>query len=197
MTHWTRLTGRTALIAGLVLAIGFVRFLIVPSTAFGQSTTWPPTIVADQEVRIRSEQGRATGGRVVRVDADELTISYRPRLFRPFRKPIEQTFDRDRIRSIEVVDSTWNGAAIGAAGAIALEAIAIHRDCTPSCDDNFGKPGRWVVGTVGIVLPAAAAGALIDAALNRRIYAARPGQSVRVVPTLGGGSRGVVAALTF
>jgi len=203
MAHRTPLTARAALIAGLVLALGVARAFVVPSTAFGQSDeveplpTWPPMVVADQEVRIRSEQGRGVAGRVVRVDDDLLTIRYRPRLFRPFREPIEQTFDRDGIRAIDLVDSTWNGAAIGAAGAIAFTAIAIHKDCTPSCDDNFGKGGRWVMGALSFVLPATAVGALLDGALNRRIYEAGPARSVRVVPTLGRGRKGVVAAVAF
>jgi hypothetical protein len=50
---------------------------------------------------------------------------------------------------------------------------------------------------LGLVLPAASAGALIDAALNRRIYEARPGRSARLVPVLGGSRIGVVAAVTF
>ena len=203
MAHRTPLTARVALIAGLVLAIGVARAFVVPSTAFGESDevepspTWPPMVVADQEVRIRPEQGHGVAGRVVRVDDDQLTIRYRPRLFRRFRTPVEQAFDREGIRRIDLVDSTWNGAAIGAAGAIAFTAIGIHKDCTPSCNDNFGKGGRWVMGTLGFVLPATAVGALIDGALSRRIYEAGPARSVRVVPTLGRGRKGVVAALTF
>lgn len=203
MAHRTSLTPRAAFIAGLVLAIGVARAFVVPSTAFGQGDeveplpTWLPMVVADQEVRIRSEQGRGVAGRVVRVEDDQLTIRYRPRLFRPFRTSVEQTFDRDGIRTIDLVDSTWNGAAIGAAGAMAFTAMAIHRDCTPSCDDNFGKGGRWVMGTIGFVLPATAVGALIDGAINRRIYEAGPARSVRVMPTLGRGRRGMVAAVAF
>lgn len=204
MTLCTDLTGRPTLIAGLVLAVGLAQAL-VPSTIFGQSTageiepgpTWPPMLIADREVRIRPADGRGATGRLVRIDDQYVIISYRPRLFQPFRKPRELTFDRDRIRTIDLVDSTWNGAAIGAAGAIAFTAIAIHNECTRPCIDNFGKPGRWVIGTLGLVLPAASAGALIDAALNRRIYEARPGRSARLVPVLGGSRIGVVAAVTF
>jgi len=203
MAHRTPLTVRAALIAGFVLVIGAARAFLVPSPAFGQSgeveplATWPPIVVADQGVRIRLEQRRGVAGRVVRVEEAQLTIRYRPRLFRPFRTPIEQTLDRDGIRTIDLVDSDWNGAAIGAAGAIAFTAIAIHKDCTPSCDDNFGKGARWVMGTIGFVLPATAVGALIDGALNRRIYEAGPVRSVRVVPTLGRGRKGMIAAVAF
>jgi hypothetical protein len=66
-----------------------------------------------------------------------------------------------------------------------------HRGERDGAGGNVGKGGRWVMGTLGFVLPATAVGALIDSAINRRIYEAGPARSVRVVPILGRGRKSI------
>lgn len=205
MLRIVRLIDMSALVARLMLAIGVAYGVTVPATALAQGAAkevdslpaWPPPVGVGQEITVRPETGRAITGRVVRVEGHELTIKRQPRGIWPLRRAIELTVDRDTVRTIDLVDSTRKGAAIGAASAIAIYAIAVDKECTPSCEKG-AKVGAWVIGTFGFVLPAAAVGSLIDGAINRRIYDTRPGaRTVRLVPTVQPGRKGFAMAIMY
>ena len=72
------------------------------------------------EVVVRDEAGRKTRGRVLSISGKEVVVMTEPRYFRPFRSPQEHAFRANDVTRVEIVDSTWKGAFIGAAIAPAL-----------------------------------------------------------------------------
>jgi hypothetical protein len=158
----------------------------------------PQVIKTGQEVKVRADIGRATQGKVVSITGDQVAIARRQYPFPYFRPRKEQVFAKDVVRSIDVVDSSWNGAVLGAGAAIGFLAVSIELDCSPSCDDNFGRPGRWVLGSVMLVPLGTAAGGLIDSLLNRRVYEKEPQRPrITIVPVLGRNGVGVMAQVRF
>ena len=158
----------------------------------------PQVIKPGQEVKVRGEMRRATQGRVVSIAGDQLVIAKRQYPFPYFRPRKEQAFAKDVVRNIDVVDSSWNGAVLGAVAAIGFLGVSIELECSPSCVDNFGRPGRWVLGSVLLVPLGTAAGSLIDSLINRRVYEGQPQRPrITIVPVVGRNGVGLVAQIPF
>jgi hypothetical protein len=104
----------------------------------------------------------------------------------------------DFVGKIDIVDSTWDGAAIGAAAAIGLLAVSIEADCRTSCDDNFGRPGRWALLSILFVPIGMGVCIGIDELMNRTVYEAQPQKPrLMVSPWLGRDRGGVLARIQF
>lgn len=158
----------------------------------------PQVLETGQEVKIRGDGRRATRGRVVSIAGDQLVIARRQYPFPYFRPRKEEAFTKAVVRNIDVVDPSWNGATLGAAAAIGFLAVSIERDCSPSCNDNFGRPGRWVLGSVMLVPLGTAAGGLIDSLMNRRVYEGEPQKPrVTISPALGRTGVGLSLSIPF
>ena len=95
------------------------------------------------QVVVWDEAGRKTQGRVLSISGEEVVVTRRRRFLGFFRSPEELVFGADSITRVEIVDSTWNGAFIGAAVTLGAVAVITEIDCTPSCDDEYWRSGRW------------------------------------------------------
>jgi len=80
----------------------------------------PALLTPGQKVNVRNTAGRATRGKVVSISDNQLVIARRRGPFAFFRRPEDVTFAVDVVGKIDIVDSTWDGAAIGTAAAIGL-----------------------------------------------------------------------------
>jgi hypothetical protein len=109
----------------------------------------PRILRVGQEVKVRDESGRTTRGKCVSISENELVVAGRQYPFPQFRSRKERVFAKDVVRRIDIVDSTWNGAAIGAAvgaaflvprpGMIGYQ-IAISGPCTSTPSSRWGSP---------------------------------------------------------
>ena len=95
------------------------------------------------EVVVWEEAGRKRLGRVLSISGEEVVVKGKRRWFGNIRSLEELVFGADSITRVDIVDSTWNGALIGAAAALGVVAVMTEIDCSPSCDDEFGRSGRW------------------------------------------------------
>jgi hypothetical protein len=164
----------------------------------GSFEALPLVLKVGQEVKVSREGERATRGKVVSISGDQLVIARRQYPFPYFRPRVERTFTKELISGIDLVDSNWNGVVIGAAGAVGFNAAWIESDCSPSCDDNFGKGGRWVLGSLLFVPIGMALGGLIDSLITKPVYGSRSGTPhVSVVPQFERGRKGIAAEFRF
>ena len=145
----------------------------------GSFEALPLVLQVGQEVKVSTGSERATGGRVVSLSGDQLVVARRQYPFPYFRPRVERTFTKELVSGIDLVDSNWNGAVIGAVGAVGFNAAWIESNCSPSCDDNFGKAGRWVLGSLLFVPIGVALGGLVDSLITKPIYKDRSEDSSR------------------
>jgi hypothetical protein len=143
---------------------------------------------------------RKTRGRVSSISADQVVVYQRAAspLLRLFNPPRDRLFPADSVTQIDIVDSTWNGALIGAAVAPVL-VFGIHRwEETAVSDSNSMKGIATVVfGGISAVL-AIGIGQRIDSSINRPVYQRRRGiPPVTLTPWLEPTRRGVLARVRF
>ena len=154
----------------------------------------PHVIKTGQEVKVRGDGRRATKGSVVSVTGDQLVIARRQYPFPNFRPRKDEAFSKDVVQSIDVVDSSWNGALMGAAAGVGFLAATIELGCSATCDNV----GSWVIGGLIFVPLGTAAGGLVDSLRNRRVYERAPERSrVTIVPALGRSGVAIVAHVHF
>lgn len=183
--------GATAVVSPTVLAQDKTRD---KAQAVDSFALLPSALTIGQEVKVRQGAGRTTRGKVVSVSDQQLVIA-RHGLF---RRRQEQAFTEGGVTSIELVDSKWNGAAIGAAAAVGLVAVIVEVDCSPSCDDEFGRAGRWAIASPFYGVFGLGIGALIDASREKSIYERRSrSPRIAITPWLGRDQKGVVAQVRF
>ncbi|HEU0011930.1 MAG TPA: hypothetical protein VFT34_19105 [Verrucomicrobiae bacterium] len=151
-----------------------------------------------QELKVRNETGRATRGKVVSISDDELVVARLQNPFGLFRPREKQAFAKDLVQSIANVDSGWNGGLIGAAAGAGLLAALIQIECSRSCDDNFGRRGRWEFGRLLFVPVGLSIGWGLDEMINRSIYERQPqAPRIAIVPWLKGDRKSVMAQVQF
>lgn len=164
-----------------------------PSNSF---EALPRILKVGQEVKVRDETGRTTRGQVVSISDNQLVVA-RPRFF---RSRVERAFAKEAVRSIDIVDSRTNGAAIGAAAGLGLAAaLTVRCSRSYSCKHgDFGVTGGVMVAGPAYVSLGVVIGYAIDSALNETIYE-RPSQAPRVtvVPFLGRNAVGLLAHVQF
>lgn len=147
------------------------------------------------EVIVTDEAGQSTRGRISSLSSTRLVI-LRKR-FR-FSRPQAREFDGDSVRTIRIVDSTWNGGLLGAASAAGVLAALVEGECHSGCDDNFGRAGRWIVRGLLFVPIGISLGATIDSRINTPIYERQKGISrVTVFPTFLGARKSVLVQVQF
>ncbi len=149
------------------------------------------------EVVVRDEAGRRTRGRVSSISGEEVVVTRRRRWFGSFRSPEELVFGADSITRVDIVDSTWNGALIGAAIAPALVYGIWRWEDNTFPDSNLRGAGTMLIGGMGAFL-LIHAGHLIDLSNNESIYE-RPSQAPRVTiaPLIGRDQKGLAVRVSF
>lgn len=168
-----------------------------PTASFGEL---PRILQPGYEIVVWDAVGRKTRGRVSSISGDRVAVYQRAAspLLRLFISPKDRAFPADSVARIDIVDSTWNGALIGAAIAPVL-VFGIHRwEETAVSDSNSMKGMATVVfGGISAVL-AIAIGQKIDLSMNQPVYQRQPGSSrVTVTPWLEPTRKGVLATVHF
>jgi hypothetical protein len=159
-----------------------------------------PILAPGYEVVVWDAAGRKTRGRVSSISADQVVVYQRAAspLIRLFNPPKDRLFPADSVTRIDIVDSTWNGALIGAAVAPVL-VFGIHRwEGTAVSDSNSMKGIATVVfGGISAVL-AIGIGQKIDSSINQPVYQRRRGiPPVTLTPWLDPTRTGVLARVRF
>ena len=145
------------------------------------------------EVVVWDEEGRKTRGRVLSISGEEVVVTRRRRFFGRFRSLEELVFGADSITRVEIVDSTWNGIAIGTVVGTGLVfglwQAALHTD------DDAAYLYAYLAG--GALL-SPIVGHDIDLEINESIYE-RPSPAPRVTgaPLIGRDRRGLMAVVSF
>jgi hypothetical protein len=155
----------------------------------------PSIIDPGCEVIVVDETGRKTRGRVSAISKDRVVVRYRRRLFRASE---ERALSNQIVTRIDIVDSTWNGALIGAAVAPVL-VYGIHRweDAAVPDSNSMKGLGTIVFGGISATL-AVGIGHWIDRSMNRAIYERRGGTpGVTLAPWLEPTRRGIRAHVRF
>ena len=147
------------------------------------------------EVVVWDEAGRKTRGRVVSISGEEVVVTRRRRFFGRFRSLEELVFGADSITRVEIVDSTRNGVAVGAAVgtglAFGLWTAALHTN-------DFGEAFLYAYLAGGALVFGPIAGHDIDLAINESIYERpSPAPRVTVAPLIGRDRRGLMAVVSF
>jgi hypothetical protein len=168
-----------------------------PTASFGEL---PPILQPGYEVVVWDATGHKTRGRVSSISGHQVVIYRRAAspFLRLFNSPKDRVFPADSVARIDIVDSTWNGALIGAAIAPVL-VYGIHRwEETAVSDSNSMKGMATVVfGGISAVL-AIAIGQRIDLSMNQPIYQRQRGiPQVTLAPWLEPTRKGVVARIRF
>jgi hypothetical protein len=127
-----------------------------------------------QNVNLRNADGDTTRGRVVAVTDDQVVLRSTRRFF---RRDTNELFSADAIRTIDAIDSTWNGAVIGAFSGVAVLWWLVEHP--PEFNDE-----RVAFFILPMPLWGAVVGGVIDGLLNRRIWD-RPTPTVTFAPVLG------------
>ena len=164
----------------------------------GSFQALPLVLKVGQEVRVTGETGRAIRGKVVSISNDQLVVA---RLQNPFgflRPREKRVFAKELVRTISNVDSGWNGGLIGAAAGAGLLAALIRIECSPACDDNFGRRGRWEVGKFLFIPVGLSIGWGLDEKINQPIYERQLQKPrVTIAPWLRRDAKGVTAQVHF
>ena len=146
------------------------------------------------EVVVRDEAGRKTRGRVSSISGEEVVVINRPRLFGYLRSPQEHAFRADAVTRVEIVDSTWNGIAIGAAVGVGL-AFGLWQGTDT---DDFGVGLLYFVSATAALPASMLAGRDIDLSINESIYERpSPAPRVTVAPLIGRDQRGFAVRVSF
>jgi hypothetical protein len=139
------------------------------------------------EVVVTNEGGDRTRGRITSISTGAITIDTRTTLplFRRFTGR-EQTFVASSVRTIQIVDSVWNGFLLGAAASVGFVFMSAEFCSTSLCP--------WVF----LAATAPFLGEAIDLHVNSPIYQRPPRTSrIRIVPALGPNQAGILAAVCF
>ena len=152
------------------------------------------------EVVLWDAEGRRTRGLLSSIAGDQVVIHRRASspLLCLFVRPKDRAFPAESLTRIDIVDSTWNGALIGAAIAPAL-VFGIYRwEETAVSDSNSTKGLATVVfGGISTVL-AIAVGQQIDLSMNQPIYQRQRGRpQLTLAPWLESNGKGVLARVRF
>ena len=153
----------------------------------------PLVLNVGQEIKVKTDTGRTTRGKVVSIHDSRLVIG-RPQYPFPFVRPRkEQVFAKDVVQRIDVVDSALNGILLGAAAGVGVTAIVASRATDP-LEKSYAW---WALGTF-LGVGGASAGSFIDQRVNKTIYErGTPTPTVAFVPMVGRRRMGVAASFRF
>jgi hypothetical protein len=149
-------------------------------------------LAVGQEVIVRDDAGRGTRGKVVLISDSELVVARRQYPFPGFRPRKAQAFAEARVHGVDIVDSSWNGAALGAAvGATTL--IPVLRG-----PDSDGKIlGVLTVVPIAIIV-GASIGGVIDSRINSPVYRRQPQPPrVTIAPSFVRQHKGILVCVRF
>ena len=126
------------------------------------------------------------------ISDSELVVARRQYSFPAFRQRKTQAFSESRVHSVDVVDSSWNGAAIGAAaGATML--IPVLRGPDPD-----GKLLGLITVVPMAIIVGASIGSVIDSRINTPVYRRRPQPpGVALAPWFERQRKGIVVSVRF
>jgi hypothetical protein len=174
-----------------------------------------PLLGSGYEVVVTDDSGRVRRGKVVSVSGDQLVMSspvaagtweallpiywavdvgvvVKRQIFRSG----DRVFAGGSVRRIDIVDSTWNGTAIGAAVGAGLVAGVYQWERR---QPESSQKGLWTALAVVLGFPTSLRiGHVLDRAINEPIYE-RPSRRARisVSPWLGRDVKGVIAQARF
>jgi len=158
-----------------------------------------PILEPGYEVVVWDATGHKTRGRVSSTSRDQVVVYQRAAspLLRLFIPPKHRAFPADSVTRIDIVDSTWNGALIGAAIAPVL-VFGIHRwEETAVSDTNSQKGLATVVfGGISAVL-AIAIGQRIDLSVNQPVLRQGGSPRITLTPWLEPTRKGVLVWVRF
>ncbi len=147
-----------------------------------------PALSVGQEIGVTDDAGR-TEGKVVSISANQLVIERR----RFFRRTEELAFPEDVVRSIDIVDSDWEGLFIGTAAGFGMAYLTLlGNSIFGGCDICV------VVALSGFIGAGPAVGSLIDRSITQPIYE-QQSQTPRITiaPSLGRDRKAIVAHVGF
>lgn len=160
----------------------------------------PPILEPGYEVVVWDAAGRKTRGRVSSISADQVVVYQRAAspLLRRFNPPRDRLFPADSVTRIDIVDSTWNGALIGALAAPVL-VFGIHRWEEAAVSDSSSMKGIATVVFGGISAALAIGiGQKIDSSINKPVFQRRRGDPpVTLAPLLEPTRTGVLVRVRF
>ena len=154
----------------------------------------PIILEQGHEVIVTDAGGLSMRGRVSSISTSELVL-IRKRF--PFSRLEARRLAEESITTIRIVDPTRNGALLGAGVAVGVLAALIERACTPACDDNFGRAGRWIIQSALFVPIGWSVGRVIDSSINEPIYERPQKHQVIVSPLIQGDRKGLVVQFSF
>ena len=146
-----------------------------------------------QEVKVREEAGRSVRGKVVSISSSQLVVARRQFWFPYFRPRKEEVFAEDVVESVDIVDSVWNGALIGAAGGAPF---LVHAILQFDRDENLSGLPLMLYGLPAIMM-GVTFGSVIDGRINQTIYRQTQTPRVTLAPVLGRDQKGIVAHVRF
>ena len=147
------------------------------------------------EVVVWDEEGRKTRGRVLSISGEEVVVTRRRLFFGRFRSLEELVFGADSITRVEIVDSTWNGIAIGTVVGTGL-VFGLWQAVLHTKDDDAAFLYAYLAGGALVLRPIA--GHEIDLAINESIYERpSPAPRVTVAPLIGRDQKGLAVRVGF
>lgn len=147
----------------------------------------PSVLRPRQRVIVRDDTGRTSRGTVTSLARDRLELEWRTWRFQ--RR--EQVFPEASVRSIAIIDSTWNGQLIGL-GVGVLGAWAMNAQCNDDSCIASALAGVALLPAAGLFV-----GQAIDHSMNRVIYVSRRNPNVTLGPFLTPIAGGVAARVRF
>jgi hypothetical protein len=174
---------RKRITLGAVIAVMFIAVDAIAQVPFQPFSDLPTVLRPGQRVTVRDDTGRTSRGSITALTADRIELRWRSWRF----QQRQRSFDESSVRTIAVVDSTWNGQLIGLGVGI-LVGWSMNAQC-----DNESCVGSALAGVV--LAPAAGLfiGQAIDRSMNRLVYVARQNPSVTFAPLLTPTAVGIVA----
>jgi len=136
-----------------------------------------------QPILLTDRDGHKQRGALVANTGQEITIKWRDAFFRSRLR----TFVESRVTQVEVSDSPWEGAVIGAGAGMAVSLWIVY-----GTDRSSALPVAFLAPIVGPFL-----GGTVDLRMNRVVYTSPAAGTVTFVPVVGRGRVGGAAQIRF
>jgi hypothetical protein len=136
-----------------------------------------------QTILVMDRDGHKQRGELVVNTGQEITIKWRDAFFRSRQR----AFVESRVTQVEVSDSPWEGAVIGAGAGMAVSLWIVY-----GTDRSSALPVAFLAPIVGPFL-----GGTVDLRMNRVVYTSPAAGTVTFVPVVGRGRVGGAAQIRF